>query len=456
MKSLFLRLLLFMWLSMAVVGAAFAWIHAWAFPQDASAVRRRFTLRSTEVRGEHALLCSRSGLPRCERGLEPVDPRDASVALYRNGQRVLGTAVVRGPDLAREALRAPEGTAFATAERELTAVVLPRDRRYVAVASAPVRSPWLFFLVPETLPYRLLAIVAVTGVAAAVLARYLSRPVALLRRATQAMAAGDLSVRTSGELGSADRETQALGRDLDRMAERIELLLESERRLRRDISHELRSPLSRLNIALELVRRKSPPDALPAFDRIERETERLNAMIGELLTLNRLESERTIRRDEIDLEQLTSEVVADARLEAEPRGARVTLEAVGPTTVLGDAELLRRAFENVLRNAVRFSEPESSVDVTLVGSDEGVEIRVRDHGPGVPEAALEHIWKPFYRVESDHSRTAGGTGIGLDITERAVTLHGGGVSARNAADGGLVVSLVLPRTEPDSTAAAVA
>lgn len=445
MKSLFVRLLLFMWLAMAGVGAAFACIHAFAFSQDVSATRRRFMLRSAEVRAEHALLCQRASLGYCERGLAAIDPRDASVALYREGELALGKAIPGGAELARTALASSEGAAFETAERELLAVVLPREKRYVAVSSAPVRSPWAFFLVPETLPYRLLAIVAVTGIAAALLARYLSRPVALLRRATQAMAAGDLSVRTSGELRAADRETQALGRDLDRMAERIELLLESERRLRRDISHELRSPLSRLNIALELVRRKAAEDALPAFDRIERETERLNTMIGELLTLNRLESERSIRREDVDVDKLVDEVVADARLEAEPRGTSIALSRQGPAAVRGDAELLRRAFENVLRNAVRFTEPGSSVEVNLAGDTSGLEIDVRDHGPGVPESMLDEIWKPFYRVETDRSRALGGSGIGLAITHRAVLLHGGRVAAKNAAGGGLVVSLHLPK-----------
>ena len=446
MKSLFVRLLLFMWLAMAGVGAAFACIHAFAFSQDGSATRRRFLLRSAEVRAEHALLCQRTNLTRCDRGLEAIDPRDASISLYRDGVLALGKPLPGGSELARAARSSPEGTAFETNERELLAVVLPREGSYVAVSSAPVRSPWAFFLVPETLPYRLLAIVAVTGVAAALLARYLSRPVALLRRATQAMAAGDLSVRTAGELRGADRETQALGRDLDRMAERIELLLESERRLRRDISHELRSPLSRLNIALELVRRKSPEDALPAFDRIERETERLNTMIGELLTLNRLESERSIRREDIDLEKLVEEVVGDARLEAQPKATTITLAARGPAVVRGDGELLRRAFENVLRNAVRFTEPGSSVNVTLAGDATGVEIKVRDRGPGVPESMLDEIWKPFYRVETDRSRALGGSGIGLAITHRAITLHGGRVAATNASDGGLVVRLHLPKS----------
>jgi signal transduction histidine kinase len=446
MKSLFVRLLLFMWLAMAGVGAAFACIHAFAFAQDVSAARRRFMQRSAEVRAEHALLCSGAGLPRCERGLEAIDPRDASVSLYRDGKLALGRPIAGGPELVRAALGSPDGAAFETGERELLAVVLPREKSYVAVSSAPVRSLWAFFLVPETLPYRLLAIVAVTGVAAALLARYLSRPVALLRRATQAMAAGDLSVRTGGELRGADHETQALGRDLDRMAERIELLLESERRLRRDISHELRSPLSRLNIALELVRRKSPADALPAFDRIERETERLNSMIGELLTLNRLESERSIRREDVDLARIASDVVSDARLEAEPRGTTISLETEGASVVRGDGELLRRAFENVLRNAVRFTEPASSVEVSLTSDASAVEIQVRDHGPGVPESMLDEIWKPFYRVETDRSRALGGTGIGLAITHRAVTLHGGRAAAKNAAGGGLVVSLHLPKS----------
>jgi two-component system sensor histidine kinase CpxA len=397
----------------------------------------------------------RQGLADCERVLSARDPRDQRLALYRRTEHrgtelELGEPIERGPELARTALDAPDHSSFRSDESEYLAVVLDRDPRYVVVSQGPIRSRWVFFFTPDTLVYRLLAIVIVTGLVAALLARYLSRPIAQLRRATQQMAAGDLSVRVAGQLRRADGETRALGRDLDRMAERIQASLESERRLRRDISHELRSPLTRLNIALELIRRKSAPELAPAFDRIERDTQRLDAMIRELLTLNRLESEGIGRRESVDVATLVRQIADDVSVEAEQRGGQVRVVARGASNVQGEAELLRRAVENVLRNAVRFTHAGTDVDVELTRRGEQVLLSVRDQGPGVPEAALPHLFEPFYRVADDRARGSGGTGLGLAITEQAVTLHGGRVQARNHPERGLVVEIELPAARVES------
>ncbi|WP_437585444.1 ATP-binding protein [Sorangium sp. So ce1000] len=446
MKSLFLRLLVSLWLAMALLAGLLAVIHGWAFSAEPSGLRRRLNTRSVELRAESALACARDGLSGCEQRLAPLDPRDQRVAVYRSGALVLGEPIEGAPLVEERAKRSGDGIAVDVGEeRELVAVVLRRDPALAAIATGPVRSPWMFFIVPETLPQRLLAIVAVTGLVAVLLARYLSRPVRILRGATQRMAAGDLSVRVSQKLAGADGETLALGRDMDRMAERIEELLETQRRLLRDVSHELRSPLARLNIALELVRRRSPPDVEPAFDRIERETERLNGMIGELLTLSRLESGRGMERTErFDLTALVEQLVEDAAFEAEQRGCSVELGARDACSLDGNEELLRRAIENVVRNAVRFTEAGTAVRIDLECSGGTAEVRVRDRGPGVPEGALADIWKPFYRVDDHRARGAGGTGIGLAITQRAVLIHGGEVEARNADGGGLEIALRLP------------
>jgi signal transduction histidine kinase len=448
MKSLFLRILVSLWLAMALLVGALAAIHAWAFPPEAGSQRQRFLARSAETRGENALLCMRQGLSDCERPLRPRDARDPRLALYRDGEIELGQPIDGAAELARAALAAPERYVYRAGEgddeREYAAAVLARDARYVVVSEAPMRSRWFWFIVPDTLPYRMLAIVLVTGFVAVFLARYLSEPIARLRRATQQIAAGDLSVRVADQIAHADAETRALGRDLDAMAERIAASLDSERRLRRDISHELRSPLTRLNIALELIRRRSPEDLAPAFDRIERDTARLDVMIGELLTLNRLEAEGLAKREAIDLSSLARSVVEDAGIEAESRGSRLTLRAAESCPVMGNHELLRRAIENVVRNAVRFTATGEPVEVELARDGERAMIRVRDHGPGVPEDALDKIWKPFYRVEGDRARNTGGTGLGLAITEQAINLHGGKVRAENHAGGGLLVTLELP------------
>jgi signal transduction histidine kinase len=448
MKSLFLRLVTFMWLAMALLVGAFALIHAWAFPPEAGEFRQKLSARSAETRGENALLCQRQALGGCAQVLEKRDQRDQRLALYRDGQVALGVPIAGGAELAQEALRAADHNVFRVGESEYTAVVLERDPRYVVVGEGPVWSRWQFFVAPGTLPYRLLAIVLVTGLVSVLLARYLSRPIARLRQATQRMAAGDLSVRVSAELSHADSETRALGRDLDAMAERIAALIDSERRLRRDVSHELRSPLTRLNIAIELIRRRSPPDLAPAFDRIERDTARLDTMIGELLTLHRLEAESSVQGEPIELGALAQQIVDDVSLEAEQRGATLRARLEPGCLVRGNRELLRRAIENVLRNAARFTDANTSVEVELVRRDGRAQLGIRDRGPGVPADALERIFKPFYRVGGDRARNTGGTGLGLAITEQAMLLHGGSVRAENHPAQGLLVTLELPLDEP--------
>jgi two-component system sensor histidine kinase CpxA len=447
-KSLFLRLLVSLWLAMALLVGAFALIHAYAFPPEAGSLRQKFAARAAETRGENALFCTQLSLENCERTLRARDPRDSRVSLYEGPRLVLGEPVDGAAEMVQAALASQDHNAFRIQDNEYAAVVISRDPRYVAISQGPVWSRWLFFIVPDTLPYRLLAIVLVTGLVAVLLARYLSGPVARLRRATQQMAAGDLSVRVAGQLSDADSETQGLGRDLDAMAERIAALLESERQLRRDISHELRSPLTRLNIALELIRRKSSEELKPAFDRIERDTARLDAMIGELLTLNRLEAEGLERAEPVDLGALAQSVVDDASIEAERHGSSLLLRVAEPTNVRGNRELLRRAIENVVRNAIRFTRAQQPVELTLARDAERIRLQVRDHGPGVPADALDKIFKPFYRVEGDRARNTGGTGLGLAITEQAIGLHGGNVSAQNHEGGGLVVTLELPLEAP--------
>jgi signal transduction histidine kinase len=285
----------------------------------------------------------------------------------------------------------------------------------------------------------------VSGIFSVVVARYLSRPLRVLRDATRELAAGDLTVRVSHRLKGADGESLALGAEMDRMAERIQELLETQKRLLRDVSHELRSPLARLGTALELVRRRSPADVEPQFDRIERETGRLNAMIGELLTLSRLDAGQGLERVErIDFAALVDQVVDDASFEAEQYGSRVEIGPHGACFVEGNEELLRRAVENVVRNAIRYTDADTTVQVELDCAGSQAEVRVRDHGPGVPAPLLTDIFKPFFRVGTDRARKTGGSGIGLAITQRAVLLHGGSVAAKNADDNGLVVTLRLP------------
>lgn len=334
-------------------------------------------------------------------------------------------------------------------------VVTPHAQ-YVLVAEMPPRPPPPLFFHPIA---HVLAIAFVGALFCYGLARYLTSPVTKLRAATQELARGNLSARVVPALGKRRDELASLAADFDRMAEKIESLINSQRRLLGDISHELRSPLARLNVALELARQRSGADATTALERMQREAEILNEMIGQLLALTRLESGTDeVRRSEFDLASLVREIADDAEFEARSRKRSVKLQSVVSCKIVGNEQVLRRAIENVVRNAVQYTAEGTEVEVKLewrvknegdkVGG-EGTEkraavISVRDHGAGVPENALTEIFRPFYRVDDARDREAGGVGLGLAIAERAVRLHGGTVEASNAPEGGLLVTMTLP------------
>jgi two-component system sensor histidine kinase CpxA len=229
------------------------------------------------------------------------------------------------------------------------------------------------------------------------------------------------------------------------MAQRIETLMKSQQRLVGDVSHELRSPLARLSVALELARAKAGTDASPALDRIERETERLNELIGQLLTLAKMESGvSNPPKEVIWLDALIREIVADANFESANRHRAVALLNCDTCQTEGLPELLRRAIENVIRNAVRYTAENSTVEVSLKIEGQQAVITVRDFGQGVPPSSLNQLFEPFYRVAEARDRNTGGIGLGLAITKSAIQLHGGTVYAANAAGGGLVVKMTLP------------
>jgi signal transduction histidine kinase len=228
------------------------------------------------------------------------------------------------------------------------------------------------------------------------------------------------------------------------MAEKFETLITSPRRLLGDISHELRSPLARLNVALELARQRAGEEASGALQRIQREAENLNEMIGQLLALTRLEGEAEgVNKISFDLAQLILDIVDDADYEARNRNRSVRLEAPEACPLLGNEQLLRRAIENVVRNAVQYTAEATTVEVKLVCGVQTT-VTVRDHGSGVPAEVLDKLFRPFYRVDEARDRNSGGTGLGLAIAERAVRLHGGTVEAANVATGGLAVTIILP------------
>jgi two-component system OmpR family sensor kinase len=301
-------------------------------------------------------------------------------------------------------------------------------------------------------PLALLALaLVVSGLVSWWLARYVARPVTRLQASARAIAAGNLDARVGEAFGRRRDELGVLARDFDQMAERLRALIAARDVLLRDVSHELRSPLARLRVALGLARRPTA-DVARELDRIEREAERLDALIGEILHLSRLSSpEPGLQRCTLDLATLVDEVVADAALEGAEQNKTIVAGGVDRLDMSGDPDLLRSAIENVLRNALRFTAAGSSVAVDLARDGPSIVLTVTDQGPGVPAAELERIFEPFYRVASSRDRGSGGTGLGLAIAARVVALHGGRITARNGTEGGLVVEITLPVSEEDVT-----
>jgi two-component system sensor histidine kinase CpxA len=271
------------------------------------------------------------------------------------------------------------------------------------------------------------------------LARYMSSPIGKLRKATQQFAEGNLETRVVGEIGNRHDELSALAQDFDVMAERIESLVTSQQRLTRDISHELRSPLARMNVALEIAKQRSGGEASPILERIETESRRLNEMISQILTLSKLESgNRDFVKSPVDVKALVEQVVSDADFEAGAKGKSVKIVRADECKTSANENLLWSAIENVLRNAVRYTNESTTVEVSLDASNGHTRIGVRDHGGGVPEEELENLFRPFYRVGEARERKTGGIGLGLAIAEQAIYAHDGKIAARNTGDGLLV------------------
>ena len=288
-----------------------------------------------------------------------------------------------------------------------------------------------------------------------VLALFLTRPVRRLSRAVRAFAAGDLSVRLPvsrhwwSSVGGSDVRNLML--DFNHMADRVNELIEAQKLLVRDISHELRSPLARLRLALEMTREETRED-LPSLDRMEIETDRVSELISQMLTLSLMESTKQVpQKETFSVDEVITSLLPDMEFEAHGRGCEIKYVAhQSLPSVTGSKELVRRALENVVRNAIRFTAVGTHVEIIVSreqcasGFGPAIRIRVRDCGTGVQAESLGLIFRAFYRTDSARRDATGGFGVGLSIAERAIALHGGRISARNRDEGGLEVEILLP------------
>ncbi|MDP2869264.1 MAG: ATP-binding protein [Methyloversatilis sp.] len=279
----------------------------------------------------------------------------------------------------------------------------------------------------------------------AVLAWYLSRPVRHLHRAFEALAQGNLDARVGPLIGTRRDEIADLGCGFDRMAARIQRLLDAQRRLLHDVSHELRSPLARMSAAIGLAR-QDPTRGDAMFDRVELEAARLDVMVSELLDLSRLEHDAGHAPAQmLALDALLRDIVDDARFEAAARGVQVDL-AAEPLSLAVHPVLLRRALDNVLRNAVKYSPDGSRVQVGLHSDGACVRMVIRDRGCGVADDELGRIFEPFFRGARSGGDAGHGTGLGLSIARRAIEVHGGDIRASTPPEGGLQIDIRLPRS----------
>ncbi len=445
-RSLFWKIFLCFWLAAAVMIIALNVMLWLSFTSAPNPERRRGAL------GEALNLYAESAVQVYDsEGEQPFEEyvrrsqkeAGTEIALFdANGKAMVSQFSSEVATVASEIQQTQQHVSHVTGTGRLTwgrPVVAPSGHIYIFVSR--LRQPY----VPRGLPrVGIVLSILAAGIISYLLALYLTSPLKKLKSVVQSFAEGNLDARVTPQMGGRRDELADLGREFDNMAERIAALISSQKRLLADISHELRSPLARLGVALELARKNTNGKGLGALDRIEMESERVNKLVGQLLTLTSLESgAEKVPPEALDLEELVQMVIDDANYEAKPQNKEIKAIQLEHCRVCGSEELLRSGIENVIRNSIRYTAEGTAIEVSLSCKFDTAILTVRDHGPGVPENELDHIFEPFYRVSEARERSSGGVGLGLSIAERTVKLHGGNIRAANAHDG-LLITIELP------------
>jgi two-component system, OmpR family, sensor histidine kinase CpxA len=459
MRSLYLKIFLWFWLAMILVSSTLI--------LSVVTTHSEFTANRTEQFDKilTSLVAARAADLLEDHGMGALADYLSSLQQTLNWQAYLfddeGKEILSQPTppeaetIAQSALQTNDAKYLISGSRKFVAkrTTGSTGTRYVFVSESQIPSVTSVLQAPLDVQItRGIIVVLVAGFVCFWLARSITKPVRELSVATHQLADGSLDARVGESVTGKQDEVAQLGRDFNHMAEQIESLMASQRRLITDISHELRSPLARLSVALGIARRSVDRDPRAALDRIELESERLNELIGSLLHLSRLEAGTEMMDSEpFALDQLVREIALDADFEARSRNRGVNVVAAEHCVATGKRDLLRSAVENVIRNALRYTAEGTSVEVSLACERNSFAgqavIRVRDHGKGVPQESLVNIFTPFYRVGDSRERSSGGSGLGLSIADRAIRLHGGSVRAENCPDGGLLVEARLPLTQ---------
>jgi two-component system sensor histidine kinase CpxA len=436
--SLFWKLFLTMWLSIVGFSAAIGWMNdklareQWAEEPANTFARGMFRISqramlAIQMDDSKGLRDELLGIPRMSRSHIYIVDYDNKEVLGRDD--TLRQLIERRTRIETQVYEDSQG-------RPYTVYTVNRNPPSTILAPGP-----------QGMALRLLAAALISAFISYFLARSLSQPLEKLRLASRKIAAGELGTRVGQSMTDRHDEFGQLATDFDAMASRLQVMQQANQRLLQDVSHELRSPLARLNVALEIARQKGATHIESELNRIELESERLKALVNDVLGLLRESSETAAKIDEeIELCLLLSDLVDVVNYEVPQGKPGISWTPIEPLLFLGDRELLWRAMENLLRNALRHTDPEQGVVLRLEQGrgKKRVHMSVRDFGPGVPNGELEKIFEPFYRVQESRDRGSGGHGLGLSIAANAVRRHGGSIQAGNADGGGLVVRISLP------------
>jgi two-component system sensor histidine kinase CpxA len=437
MPRLFWKLFLALWLSIMAFAVVVSWINQSVILQNAIE-EAGFGFEDNQKRFRNRLErdMAEGGEQRVRRSLRnlPRGMRNHIFVLDAHGKELLGREETL-KKLRRDRIRVSRKQ-FENAEGET----------YVLISSGRKPPRALLEPGPRGVGMRLLVAAVISALVSLLLARYLAAPLGQLSRASRQLATGDLSVRVGAPLDRRRDEFGQLAADMDEMARRLQASQEANQRLLRDVSHELRSPLARLRVALEIARNKDENQVAEELNRIELESERLEKLVDEVLGLLRETSAPLeLKKQRFDLAELLQDLVETVNYEIGEGREQISLELHAALILDADRELLWRVFENLLRNALIHSGDAGGIDITAGPvTDKEIQINVRDSGPGIADNHIERIFEPFYRVDEARNRGSGGHGLGLAIAASAVRRHGGRISASNRKGGGLAVKVVLP------------
>ena len=437
MPRMFWKLFFALWLSIMTFAVVVSWINqtlildnAVEEPAEAFKINLdRFRIKMTKdlkKGGDNEAKRTLRGLPRGMRNHIFVLDADGKELLGRD--KILKRKKQGGVIIARQRLKDPNGRVYTL----------------ISAGRPPPRT--LFAPGPQGVGLRLGVAAVISALVSFLLARYLAAPLGFLSRASRQLATGDLTVRIGAPLDQRNDEFGQLALDLDMMAKRLQISQQANQRLLRDVSHELRSPLARLRVALEIARNKDKNLVLDELNRIELESERLEKLVDEVLSLlHESSGSRTLKLTRFDLAELLQDLVETVNYEIGENRQQIDLRLQPPLQMDADGELLWRVFENLLRNALIHSDDTGGIQISAhqISTDE-IQVLVQDSGPGIPEAQIKRIFEPFYRVDEARDRNSGGHGLGLAIAASAVRSHGGRISASNRQGGGLEISVILP------------